>query len=330
MKILKKLSQAIAVSGNEDVVFNIIKKEINPDVDELYLDNVGNFIAHKKGDGKKILICAHADEVGFVVTDITQGGMLRFSAIGSIDPITCINRTVEFPNGTIGTVHCDKKVDKINEIKTENMFIDIGEESYEDAKKILSVGDTCVLSGSFAERKNTVTSKALDNRIGVYILTEAIKNISKSKQDLYFVFTSQSEMGNKNAMCAAYNISPDIMICVDITPAYDFSDECKDCVKLGYGPAIKVMDKSIITHSGLRNSIIRCAKECDIKYQFEVIPGGGTDAGNMQTVKGGFVTGVLSIPLRYVHTPCETANKHDIDSCIKLITEFCKKDFIFV
>ena len=330
MRLLEKLTQAVGVSGSEDAIFKIIKQEINPDVDDIHNDAAGNFIAHKNGDGKRLLICAHADEVGLVVTKINDNGTLCFAPLGSIEPIVCLNHRVIFQNGLYGSVVTSEKLNSIDDIKTDNMYIDIGASSYDEACKMIKIGDTCAVFGKFTEQGTTITSKALDNRIGAYVLIEAIKRIGESKQDLYFAFTSQSELGNKNAMCAAYNINPDIIICIDVTTSTDVSDSKNGSVKLGSGPAIKIMDKSIITHSGLRNAVIRCAKEHNISYQLEVMSSGGTDAGSMQTLKGGYAAAVVSVPLRYIHTPCETADKRDIEACIELITEFCKKDFIFV
>ncbi len=330
MRLLEKLTQTVGVSGSEDAVFKIIKQEINPDVDDIHTDAAGNFIAHKNGDGKKILICAHADEVGLVITKINDNGTLCFSPLGRVEPIVCLNHRVIFQNGLYGSVIENSEIKSLDDINTDNMYIDIGASSYNEASEAVKPGDACAVYGKFTVQRTTVTSKALDNRIGTYVMIEAIKKISDSKQDLYFAFTSQSELCNKNAMCAAYNINPDIIICIDVTTSNDISGSKKGSVKLGGGPAIKIMDKSVITHSGLRNAIVRCAKEHNISYQFEVMSSGGTDAGSMQTLKGGFAAAVVSVPLRYVHTPCETADKRDIEACIELITEFCKKDFIFV
>jgi len=200
----------------------------------------------------------------------------------------------------------------------------------EEAQKLVNPGDTAVLDGDFFEREKTVVSKALDNRAGVYILIEAIKQIKNNSLDLYFVFSSQEEIGLRGAKTANYNIEPDIAISVDVTDTGDTPGcEAMD-VKLGNGPAIKIMDKSVITHKGLRDFISRCASDHSINCQYEILTFGGTDAGAMQTVKSGCITGAISLPVRYIHTPCETANKSDIDGCIKLVGEICKKDFILV
>ena len=223
--------------------------------------------------------------------------------------------------------HC--KADIKKDLKPQNMYIDIGVSSKEEALSKITLGDTASFVGDFCDRGQTVVSKSLDNRAGVYILINALKKLERSPFDLYFVFSAQEEIGLRGARAAAYHIEPDVAIAVDVTDTGD-TPGCETLdVKLGGGAAIKIMDKSVITDRALREAMVQCAKESDIPYQFEILTFGGTDAGAMQTVKDGAVTGAISLPIRYVHTPCETANKGDIESCINLVHNFCRKDFIF-
>jgi len=329
MELLKKLTQASAASGNENNIFDIIKKEIEPYVDRIDVDAMGNLIARKIGDGKKVLFAAHTDEIGVMANYIDDNGFIRFATVGGVDVYTSMYQRVIFQNGTVGTVCYENKIDIKKELKPQNMYIDIGVSTKEDALKLVKPGDTASFVGDFCDREDTVISKALDNRAGVYILLKAIKSIENSPFDLYFVFSSQEEIGLRGARAATYNIEPDIAIAVDITSSGD-TPGCETLdIKLGGGAAIKIMDKSVICDKLLREALEKCAKEKNISHQFEILTFGGTDAGAMQTVKSGAVTGAISLPLRYVHTPCETANKNDINACIKLITEFCTKDFIF-
>lgn len=329
MELLKKLTQVSAVSGSENNIFSLIKSELEPYADEIYTDALNNIIVRKKGYGKKLMFSAHTDEIGLMANYIDDNGFVRFALVGGVDVYTSLYQRVVFHNGTVGTVCFENKTDIKKDLKPQNMYIDIGASSKEEALAMISPGDTASFTGDFCDRGDTVVSKALDNRAGVYILMEVIKKLERSPFDLYFVFSSQEEIGLRGARAATYDIEPDVAIAVDVTDTGD-TPGCETLdVKLGGGAAIKIMDKSVITDKGLRDALIDCAKEKDIPYQFEILTFGGTDAGAMQTVKSGTLTGAISLPIRYVHTPCETANKKDIEACISLVHDFCRKDFIF-
>lgn len=329
MELLKKLTELSAVSGSEDNVYSLIKSELQAYADEIYTDVLNNIIVHKKGSGKKIMFSAHADEIGLMANYIDDNGFVRFAIVGGVDVYTSLYQRVKFKNGVTGTVCFENKTDIKKDLKPQNMYIDIGASSKEEALAMISLGDTAAFEGSFCDRGQTVVSKALDNRVGMYILINVLKKLERSPFDLYFVFSSQEEIGLRGARAAAYQINPDVAIAVDVTDTGD-TPGCETLdVKLGNGAAIKIMDKSVITDRALREAMVCCAKEGDIPYQFEILTFGGTDAGAMQTVKDGAITGAISLPIRYVHTPCETADKRDIEACINLVHNFCRKDFIF-
>lgn len=328
MELLKNLTSTSAVSGSEENVFSLIKSEIEPYADQVYTDALNNIIVHKTGKGKKLMFSAHTDEIGIMANYIDDNGFVRFALVGGVDVYTALYKRVVFQNGTVGTVCFENKTDIKKDLKPQNMYIDIGAKSKDEALTMISIGDTASFAGDFCDRGQSVVSKALDNRAGVYILINAIKKLKDSPFDLYFVFSSQEEIGLRGARAAAYEIEPDIAIAVDVTDTGD-TPGCETLdVKLGGGAAIKIMDKSVITDRGLREALVSCAKENNIPYQFEILTFGGTDAGAMQTVKCGALTGAISLPIRYVHTPCETAYKSDIEACINLVYNFCQKDFI--
>ena len=329
MELLKKLTQITAVSGSEESIFKIIKSELEGYDVEIHTDNLSNIIVHKKGSGKKLMLSAHTDEIGLMANYIDDSGFVRFATVGGVDVYSSLYQRVVFPNGTVGTVCFENKTDIKKDLKIQNMYIDIGAQSKDEALKLVKPGDTAAFAGDFCLRENTVVSKALDNRVGGYILINAIKSIKTSPFDLYFVFSSQEEIGLRGARTAAYNIEPDVAIAVDVTSSGD-TPNCETLdIKLGFGAAIKIMDKSVICDKTVRDALENCAKENNIPYQFEILTFGGTDAGAMQTVKSGALTGAVSLPIRYVHTPCETANISDIKASVNLISEFCAKDFIF-
>lgn len=329
MQLLNKLTQISGVSANEDKISQLIINEIKDYCDEYYTDNLGNLIVHKNGDGKKVLISAHMDEIGLMANYIDDKGFVRFASVGGVDVYTALYQRVVFSNGVEGCVCHESKTDLKKDLKFTNMYIDIGASSKSEAEAKILMGDVAVFKGDFSVIGSKVVSKALDNRLGVYALIETIKKISSNTLDLYFLFSVQEEIGLKGAMAASYSIKPDIAISVDVTDTGD-TPGCETMdIKLGDGVAIKIMDKSVITHKGLRDFLTRTAKDNSIAHQFEILSFGGTDAGAMQTAGSGAVTGALSIPVRYIHTPCETASVSDIEACIKLLCEFCKKDFIF-
>ncbi len=330
MELLKKLTQLSGVSANENTVADLIINEIKDFSDEYYRDDLGNLIVRKKGSGKKVLFAAHMDEIGLMANYIDDKGFIRFAPVGGVDAFAALYQRVVFANGVEGCVCFESKNDVKKDLKFSNMYIDIGASGKEEAESKVNAGDVAVFKGDFSVIGSKVISKALDNRIGVYALVEAIKKINSNTLDLYFVFSSQEEIGLKGAKVASYNVEPDIAISVDVTGTGD-TPGCETMdVKLGDGVAIKIMDKSVITHKGLRDFITRLAKDNDIAHQFEILSYGGTDAGAMQLTKSGAVTGALSIPVRYVHTTCETASMADVEACIQLLCEICKKDFIFV
>ncbi len=319
MELLKTLCEAFGPSGCEREISEVIKKEMEGLVDEIYTDNLGNLICHKKGTGKKIMYAAHMDEIGLMVTFIEKDGYLRCSQIGYLPPHYAINRFVKFENGTVGIVAYEKEHE--SSMKQDKVFIDLGVASKEEAEKLVSVGDTCAIMSHFVKMGDKVSSKTLDNRASCYALIEAAKEM-KSDNDIYYVFTTQEEVGLRGAGCAAFKIEPDYAICIDVTLNGDTPECDKNSLKLGGGTAIKVMDNSVITGIEVRNKLISLAKEKGISYQMEVITGGGTDAGSIHTAKGGIKTGALSIPMRYIHSATETADISDIKNTIKLIKAF--------
>ncbi len=320
MELLKKLTQCNAPSGHEGAITEILKTVLDGTADEIYTDNMGNLVAHKKGSGKKIMFAAHCDEIGVIVTFIDENGFLRFSDVGGLYTKYLAGRRVIFKNGTIGVIGTEPKNDKNTLTK---MFIDIGVKNREDAQKSVSIGDMASFTGEFCEQGEFVVSKALDNRAGCYILIEALKQI-KSENDLYFVFTTQEEVGLRGARTAAYSIAPEYAIAVDVTDTGDTPEADKMAVKLGLGAAVKVMDYSVICNAEVREKLIRLAKDHGVKYQLEIMKDGGTDAGVMQYARGGVKAGGISLPTRYIHSPAEMAAKSDIADCISLCRLFAE------
>ncbi|MBR4720406.1 MAG: M42 family metallopeptidase [Clostridia bacterium] len=320
MELLKELSLFNATSGREAKLSDFIKNIVKDYADEVYSDSLGNLIAHKKGSGKKIMLSAHMDEIGVVVTYIEDSGYLRFADVGGLYTKYLAGRRVVFESGTEGVIFTEPKNDK-NALS--KMYIDIGATSKEDAEKCVNVGDMGAFCGNFTEQNGVIIGKALDDRVGCLALIETLKRV-KSENDLYFVFTVQEEVGLRGARTAAFAINPDFALAVDVTDSGDTPKCDKVAVKLGLGAAIKVMDYSVICDKEVKDTLILLAEKKNIKYQLEVMTEGGTDAGVIHFSRGGVKTGGVSIPTRYIHSPSEMINKDDLTAVIDLITAFCE------
>lgn len=322
MELLKKLTQCYAPSGCEKKITDIITEEISAYVDEIYTDALGNLIAHKNGSGKRIMLCAHCDEIGVVVTFIDEKGFLRFSNIGGLDVGFLPHRRVRFENGTLGVIGCEDGFDK--DKKLSKLYIDIGAKDYDDAASVVNIGDSAVFEGDFEVCGDTVISKALDNRAGCYIALCAAKQI-KGDNDIYYVFTTQEEVGLRGAKAAAFGVEPEYALALDVTDTGDTPDAPEMAVNMGGGAAVKIMDRSVICDGFVRDTLLRLAHENDIACQREIMTDGGTDAGAVHLSRGGVKTGGVSVPTRYIHSPSEMASISDINACTKLVKLFCER-----
>lgn len=327
-ELLKDIIKVYGPSSNEALIREFISEEIKDYVDEMNVDALGNLIARKNGLGKKIMISSHMDQIGLMAIDIDEKGFIRFTSIGGISPYYSLSQQVIFENGTIGAVFAEP-VEDISKLKLENMYIDIGAMTKEEAESRVNIGDICVYHTNFIENDNVVFSPYLDDRVGCFIAIEAIKAIKEPKNDLYFVFSVQEEVGLRGAQTAAYSVSPDIGISLDVTAHGDTPKAKKFAIGLHKGAAIKVKDNSMITHPKIRETLVNLAKTNNIPYQMEVLEFGGTDSGAIHTSKSGVPSGVISIPTRYVHSTVEMASKDDINNCKALLIAFLEETFEF-
>lgn len=324
-ELLKNLLSVYSPSGNENNIREFIKSEIQDYVDEIEVDSLGNLIARKKGNGKKVMIAAHMDQIGLMVTNIDDNGFLRFTNVGGISPFVSLSQKVIFENGVVGIIGSEPMED-MGKLKLENMYIDIGVFSKEEAEAKINIGDICVYKTEFDENENIVSSKCLDNRVGCFVAIETIKNIKGNVNDLYFVFTVQEEVGTRGAKTSAYKINPDMAIALDVTGSGDTPKAKTFAVGLDKGTAIKVKDNSILAHPKVKELMVNVAKENNIKYQMEVLEGGGTDSGAIHLTREGIPSGVISIPTRYLHSTIEMVSKNDVLASIDLLTKILEKD----
>lgn len=321
MELLKKLTGAYGPSGNEDKVAEIIMEEIKLYVDEVKRDRLGNVIALKKGNGKgKLMMAAHMDQIGVMITEVEKEGFLRFVNVGGVYPHVILGHNVVFENGTTGVIAAEGKIE-MKDLKLRDMYIDIGASSKEEAAKSVKIGDFGVFKSNFVVNGDRVSSGAMDNRVSCYIQIEAAKKMKKAEYDAYFVFTVQEETYTSGAATSAYAIEPDAAIVVDVTATGDTPNCPRMAVKLGEGAAIKIMDRGMITHPKMKKFLEETAVKHNIKFQFEVLEFGGTDGMEIHVTKAGVPTGVISIPTRYIHTPIETISMSDVENVIELLVK---------
>jgi putative aminopeptidase FrvX len=323
-ELLKKVTQSFGVSGNEEEIREVIISEIKKYVDEIRTDAMGNLIAVKKGKKKKILLAAHMDEIGIIATYIDEKGFVRFSNLGGVSAFNSLAQRVRFKNGTVGCISVEEKLEDKKDLKLAKMYIDIGAGSREEAEKLVKVGDTANFEGDFHVQGDYAISKAMDDRSGCAVLIQLIKTMPKTDNEIYFVFTTQEELGLRGAKTAAFGIMPDCAVAVDVTLTGDTPEaECRE-VKLGHGPAIKVKDSSYIAHPLIRRTLQDLAEGEGIPYTLELLDRGGSDPGAIHVTGSGVPCGGISIPCRYVHTPAEIVNIEDLNNCVKLAALFVK------
>ncbi len=315
--LIRELVESYGPSGFETNVTDKIIDLVKDYVDDYYVDTLGNLITHKKGNGKTVMFSAHTDEIGVVITHIDKEGFLRFDRVGGLNRLTLLGNRVRFANNVVGVIGREKG--ELKDLAIDKMFIDIGAESKEQAKEQVSIGDFAVFHREFTDLGNRVVAKSLDDRIGCVVLIEAIRKLNKTNHDLYFVFSTQEEVGLRGARTAAYGIDPDLGIALDVTMTGDTPEAPRMDVSLGKGAAIKVKDSSLIAHPKVKELLVRLAKEKKIDYQLEVLPAGGTDAGAIHLTKEGVPSGTISIPCRYVHTVSEMVDVRDVKNCIDLV-----------
>lgn len=328
MLVLKELTVLNGVSGNEEAVRDYIKEKISPYVDDIKVDPIGNLIAYKKGKSQDsvVMLAAHMDEVGFIVTGYNDMGMLKFESIGGVDdrilpgkPVTIGDKKIP---GVIGAkaIHLQERDEIGNVWKIKNMYIDIGASSKEEAEKLAPLGEYISFYGEYEEYgSNCIKAKALDDRVGCAVLMEVLKG--SYEFDLYACFTVQEEIGLRGAEVAANRVKPDIAIVIEGTTCSDVPETEKHqySTKLGKGPAITLMDRGTYPDRKLVNYIYDLARKNDIEVQFKQTATGGNDSAKIQRSGKGVKVAVISIPCRYIHSPASIMNKNDFENCKKLV-----------
>ena len=330
--MLKDLCLLNGTSGREDAVRNYIIEKIK-DKCEYSVDVLGSVIAFKKGKkapDKKVLVAAHTDEVGFIITDITDDGYLRFAPVGGIDAAVVLGRRVDINGikGVVGAkaVHLLSDDEKKNEPAFDNLAIDIGAADKAEAEKAVSLGDCAYFASDYCEfGDGFIKSKALDDRIGCMLMIELIN--SDLEYDTYFCFNVQEEVGLRGSGCSAYAVKPDVAVILESTTAADIDgvtggDKC--CV-LGKGPVVSFMDGRTIYDKQIFDLAFEVAKENNIKIQTKTKIAGGNDAGAIQKSGAGCRVAAVSLPCRYIHSGSSVVKIGDIEETRRFLPLFLSK-----
>lgn len=329
--VLKELVNLDGISGSEKDVRDFILKEIRPYLKDIKIDKMGNVIARKPGRRPTILLLAHMDEVGLMVRSIDEKGKIYISEIGGIDPAVLVGMRVDIKfdgkkrlTGVITHNDILNSADLEKKVKMEELFIYTGLEKKELVKMGVKIGMYVSFNQSchyfeVGGSEKMIAGKALDDRIGCYTLIELIKNY-KGKNEVYFVFTVQEEIGLYGARASIFNLDPDYALAIDVTG----HDDETGSILLGKGPVITVKDSEMLGNICLNENLEKSAKKLKIPLQLEVSDFGTTDAASVFAAKGGIPSGVVGVSVGNMHTTISIASRNDVDNLIKILTEFLK------
>lgn len=325
---IKKLCELNGISGRETLVANEIVNQIKPIADEVHIDNIGNVIAFKKGKTtpkNKIMLSAHTDEVGMIITGVTDDGMLRFDTVGGVNSKVILGRSVFIYEkniyGVIGTkaMHMQTPDERKTAVEVDKLYIDIGAKDKEDALNHVALGDSIGFIGDYEEfGDGFIKAKAIDDRAGCAILIEIMKQ--DLAFDTYFGFSTQEEVGLRGAKVASYTINPDVAIVVETTATGDVSGVtgANRVSVVGEGAVISYMDHSTIYDKGLFDLAFELGKQQNIACQTKTKISGGNDAGAIHVAHSGVRTIAVSIPSKYIHSPANVVKKDDVSATYQM------------
>lgn len=331
---IKELCSLDGVSGCENEVRSFIIEKIRPLADELTVDSIGNIIALKHGErrDKRVMLSAHTDEVGFIISGITDNGFLEFKTVGGIDTRVIISKHVRIGrnkiNGIIGikAIHLQTRDERRSVPKLSSLYIDIGAKSREEAEKLVSLGDYAAFDTRYSDfGTNKIKAKAIDDRVGCAILIELMRE--KPLFDTYFCFMAQEEVGLRGAGLAAARVKPDIALVLEATTCSDVGgvSEADYVTRLGGGAAVSFADRTTVVERGFCEWLINSARKESIPVQYKASVSGGNDAGAIHLANGGIKTASVSVPCRYIHSSVGIADKSDIEAVKALALLFLKR-----
>lgn len=331
--LLTELCETPGTSGREERIRAVVRRELAPVCDEIAVDPLGNLIARRPGHGgPTIMLSAHLDEIGFMVTHVEDGGFVRIHPLGGFDPKTLTAQRVlvhgrEDLLGVLGSkpVHLMTDEEKRRAPKLEDYYVDLGLPA-ERVRELVMPGDVVTRERAMARLGDLVTCKSIDNRAGLYVMIQAMKALGEHECRVVAVATVQEEVGLRGARVATARVRPDIGLAIDTTLANDgpAAKPHERITELGGGAAIKVYDASAIVPREMVDHLVAVADERGIAHQLEVMVRGGTDTRELQLSGDGAVAGCVSIPTRYIHQVVETCHPDDLDACVALVVAFCE------
>lgn len=332
LNLMKTLTAVRGISGREKTVSDKLLPIIAPLTDKCRNDAMGNLIAVKhgtapEGERKKIMLCAHMDEIGFLVTYIEDSGFIRVNAIGGIHWVAAAYTTVVFGNGVKGILVPEAGTAPAD-LKQEKMYVDIGAKDKREAERKVQIGDFCALEGGFSRLcGRRIAGRPLDDRIGCAVLVKIAEKLQAQPvaDDVYFVFSVQEEVGVRGAKTATFGINPDVGIAYDVTGTGDSLGAKPMACSVGGGAAIKLKDASVLCDRDLTQEFAAVAKEAGVKHQFEILAAGGTDTSSMQMSGAGVRVAALSVPTRYIHSGVEMLDLTDAEACVELTVAWLRR-----
>jgi endoglucanase len=327
-ELIRKLVESYGPVGFEDEVRAIIRAEVADLADDIRVGKLGDLIAVKKGSsgGLKVMLVAHMDEIGLMVTHIDKRGYARVAPLGGVFSLYSVGARVRFADGRLGVLEADRREDTTRAPTLDQLYIDTGASSQADCP--INVGDVAIFHQALEMAGERLIAKSLDDRVGCAILIETLRRLTTPPHEVYFVFSVQEETTSAGARTTAYSIEPDIAIAVDVTSTGDTPKALPMAVELGKGPAIKVRDTGMIADPRVKNWMVQRAKAARLPYQLEILQGGTTDAQVVQAVRGGVPSGGVLVPARYVHSQVEMVDLADVENTVKLLVELMKKPIV--
>ena len=327
--LIEELCSVFGPSGQEEQIREVISRLLEGLVDTVQTDGLGNLIARRRPTasahhGKRVMLAAHMDEIGVMVTHVDAQGFCRFTTVGGVLTNTLIGSRVHFANGVEGAFGLEGSPLARERPTLQKMFLDVGASAKENAR--VQVGDSAVFRSAFGAVGDRLFAPNLDDRIGCAVLIQALRELENSPHEILAVFTAQEEVGARGATTAGYGLAPEIVLAIDVTATGDFPQATPMEVALGKGPAIKIMDRRMITHPTVRRWLESTAQAHDLPYQLEVLEYGSTDASAVQISRAGVPAGTISLPCRYVHTPSQVADYNDARNAVRLLINALSDD----
>ncbi|MBN2045204.1 MAG: M42 family metallopeptidase [Anaerolineales bacterium] len=325
-ELVKKLTQTTAPSGYETNLRSVIEEELKGSTDQIRVDGLGNMIVRKGPEqpgAPTIMLAAHMDEIGLMVTHVDENGFARFTNIGGVFPRYTAGARVRFLNGAAGVIGIEPHSNTSSVPALDKMFIDTGVSSAKQSP--VEIGDVAVFERTFEDLGDRLVSKAMDDRAGIAVLIEAFRQLKKSPNNVYAVFTVQEEVGARGAGRAAFGLEPDLALVVDVTLCGDTPQNKETQVFLGKGPAVHIKDLGTLADPRVTGWIKKGAQRARIPIQTSILTRGYTDTYTIQTSRAGVPAGGIAIPCRYIHSPSEMVDVSDLTNSVKLLAALLSK-----